>query len=595
MIARKTKIIIAIIITTSIVLITAMILGVLYLTTDLLKSNKTLFSKYVMQGFENTNLLEKSQEELEIEDLLGKNKYISNIEANINYSNVNSNTENNQVNKTKFKIENKIDKTNQTDAKNIKIEYEGQDVFEFEYRNESDIYAIKFPDITRQYISIENNNLKEFATKMQLSEEQIELIPDKIEMPDLLGIITFSDEEKETLKERYGNIIASNINNVTYSKNKNQNITINNINYNTNAYSLNLTKEQLNNIYINILETLKNDEIIMSKVDKIPSVILRLQDIDEYNTIKEYVIAQIDSVIEDIKNNNIGQDSCKITVYEYQGTTLRMEIETQEYRIGLNIVQTQNSTAIELEKEIFERDENIETFKIIRNNDDIQIVKDKKANQMSQHMEFNKTRQINENYEIENIISFISTDEKETVEIQVNEKINMVNDLGLEELNSQNNVILNSLTKEQVDSIINSLTERLNERSAEINRDEWNRIAKFLNLKKDDNNISETNDFSEIEINNFNAQFEFYQGENLSSDTVNTLLEVVSKNIDGIEIISNEQLKINIQRGQENDQLIQQILAVVENNKNKKYNVTLEYNPDNNMLQDILITIVSTR
>ena len=80
-------------------------------------------------------------------------------------------------------------------------------------------------------------------------------------------------KEKETLSNRYTAIIEDNLNEHTFSRQQNQVIEIDGKSVQVNAYSVTLTKEQLNNLYLDILEQLKNDEIVLGKLDTLQAKI----------------------------------------------------------------------------------------------------------------------------------------------------------------------------------------------------------------------------------------------------------------------------------------------------------------------------------
>ena len=136
---------------------------------------------------------------------------------------------------------------------------------------------------------------------------QIEYVPDSIDFNnDILQDIKFSNEDIESLINKYASIITQNIGETNFQRQKNQIVEINGQNYLANAYILSLTKEQLNNVYINILENLKEDEIILNKIDKIQNKINQLT-LGEYNKdLKNEFTQKIDLTIGRIRQTNIG-------------------------------------------------------------------------------------------------------------------------------------------------------------------------------------------------------------------------------------------------------------------------------------------------
>ena len=110
---------------------------------------------------------------------------------------------------------------------------------------------------------------------------------------------------------------------------------------------------------------------------------------------------------------------------------------------------------------------------------------------------------------------------------------------------------------------------------------------------------------SQIEINKFNAKFEFYTVENFSAENVKILLDVVKTNLNSIEIIpvettgeeeSNEEnkkenIKLIIEKDKENVELANQVLAKIEDGK--KYKVSITYKNTNDIIDYITISEIT--
>lgn len=70
-------------------------------------------------------------------------------------------------------------------------------------------------------------------------------------------------------------------------------------NITTNAYILKLTNEELNNLYVDLLESLKQDEIILNKIESIQNKINSINiNSSESKDLKESFAEEIDLQIE---------------------------------------------------------------------------------------------------------------------------------------------------------------------------------------------------------------------------------------------------------------------------------------------------------
>ena len=341
MMTKKKRTMVLILVIIFSILILASIFVLLYLKTDMFKSSKTLFVKYLGQNIESFK---------DIENVINydekTNIYNETIEAKVNYTEkigtTGENTEN-SINDLKIISNGQIDSNNNYNYKNMELLKNEEKISQIEYLETNNNYGIKFTDLFNQYLVSENTNLKEIFRKMGYTDEQLQNIPDSINLNlDLINDIKFNEEKLKTLKEKYIGMISQNILDTNFTTLKNQQITINEENYITNAYVLTLTKEQLNNIYINLLKAIREDEIILNKVDimqnKINEITLGENDIN----LKSELLNYINKTIQKINQTNIGSDKTQIIVYEKNGKTIRTSVETQEYQTNIDYLQLQN-------------------------------------------------------------------------------------------------------------------------------------------------------------------------------------------------------------------------------------------------------------
>ena len=360
MMPRKKRIALAIAIP-SIIVIIIIITGILlYLNTDMFKSNKTLFFKYFGKNSENIKEIEEIFESTEYEKNLQNNKYTDDINIKVNYTNnlqTTSEDNSNTINNVKLLIKGEEDKNNKYSYKDFKLEKDKniatntenqsssensnesnnkeQNIMEVEYIKNDNNYGIRFSDLFKQYLLVENNNLKDLFRKIGYSEQELENVPDSIEINDItLSDIKFTEDEIKQLSEKYSEIINKKVSKEKFEKNSKQVITINEKNITTNAYILKLTNEELNNLYVDLLESLKQDEIILNKIESIQNKINSINiNSSESKDLKESFTEEIDLQIEKINKTNIGNQETKIIVYENSGKTIRTAIQGKDYEI----------------------------------------------------------------------------------------------------------------------------------------------------------------------------------------------------------------------------------------------------------------------
>lgn len=615
MMPRKKRLTILI---TTIILIVGIIIGVLaflYLKTDAFKSNETLFAKYLMQNFNAIDNLANNGTE-EITNALNTNKYTSELVGKIEYvENVNTSDENkdNPINNMQVKINSQTDKNNKYYYKDIKVTKDDENLMRAEYLNQENIYGIRLDGI-KQFVSIDSSNLNNI--QKDFNNTNLEGIFTTI---DFNGIFNFSQEEKQKLSNTYLEVMKNNISKDKYYKQSNNLITVNNKDVYANAYYMKLTREEYNDLKIKMLEQLSKDEVILSKIDKLEETIKEKD--SSYNedkklrdSFKEY----INDTIEDIKNNNIGSDEVKITVYENKGQTVRTSIEMNTNKLNIDLF----NNAIKLEDTVLGETENKKIIKVVKDSssaeqnidiayeevEDSEVVVDLKITNQ-QKMEGN---------DIKNDSSLEVSNDKCKVNIEIQDTIKIVNEFEQKNDFENDNVNLNELDDDKVETIVNILISNIqgqfNNFNENIPVENFVKLLQDLNLtKKGTIQISDKATVTETEKNRFNSQFEFFASENLTKDNIKELLNVTENDFKDMKIILNgqeseldtsklegnssrdyinniEEIDLYIKENQTNENKKTDLLAFLEKSS-KKYDVSLEYNEQTGLVEMIKIKI----
>ena len=588
MMARKKRITLIIVIVVLILLIIGGIFLALYLNTDMFKSNQTLFIKYLGKNSENIQRLENIINKTEYDELLKTNPYNVTSEIKVNYTeNVGTTEENNNnsINQLKITVDGQTDNNNNYDYRNIKLLKNDEQIMQNEILHTSNNYGIKFTDLFNQYVVVENQNLKDLLKRIGYTDEQIEYVPDSIDFDnDILQDIKFSNEEIESLINKYTSIITQNIGEANFQRQKNQVIEINGQNYSANAYILVLTKEQLNNIYINILENLKEDEIVLNKIEAIQNKINQLTLGKESIDFKNDLIEKIDLTIQKIRQTNIGTDETKIVVYENNGETISTCIQTQEYQINLNCLNGYN--------ELVFIENNTEIYKITIENIDNKIVINNENNE-NQESSFTieKIQEENDKKREDSYKVLYELDNKK-IEININRITEMAPIMeNAQVFNNDNAIILNKLEDSIMKEIINRVQTGVNGKieslKQEINYQDIEKMLKDLGVLRNSGILTSTG-VTETEKNRFNSSFELLKGENLSGETISASISSVKNNLATIEIIDNSELRIGVSRNQSNEEIVNVLINFFNENQSEKYNIDVEYD-ENGLVNQLII------
>ncbi len=253
------KIVIAIVI---LVILIVLLLGgfaFAYFFTDAFKSNKEQFLSYLAK---NGEVIEVFQDDSLDNYIQKKSNTPYTSQGEIKVSDISTDDISVETKEGKALLNTSITFTGNTDSannykyNNIKFNYPDTDSLSFEYLNMQDYYGIKINDVVNNYVAIENNNLKDFFTKMGVDESTVSSIPNKIDLSQFTNTQLFTEQEIKTLKDKYLNIIVNNLTDEMFTKGDK-------------VYTLTLTYSQVNDILYSILENAQNDELIMSKIKQL--------------------------------------------------------------------------------------------------------------------------------------------------------------------------------------------------------------------------------------------------------------------------------------------------------------------------------------
>lgn len=605
MLPRKMRITILISIIVVIILIILSVIGFVLLKTDSFKSNEELFVKYFAQSFNIIDIF-KTEATINYEN---QNKYISELEGKIEYTeNVGTSDENknNPINDVGIKIKSNIDETNNYIYKDISIETQEDTLLGLEYLKQNQEYGIRLNGV-QQFVS-SNDSENEFLKELGLEEIQKILSQSKL---NINSILSFTEEEKQDLANTFMNIIKTNVSKDKYYKQPKTLITIKDKQIETNSYYIKFTIEEYNNLYIKILEEIAQNEIILSKIDLIENEIKNIIYKEEANgNYREEVVNKINEKVEKIRNNNIGNDEVRITVYENNKKTVRTSIEKNTDKLIIDL----DDMAVNIDNIELGSAEKEDIIEIERNNVDNQlnILMKKKTihtNEIINDIEINY-QQKNENDNIEQTIEVNIAQEKYISNFKVTDNTTFVqsfeNDIELDE----DTIKLENFPEEQVEAIKNILIENTQEQisnlTSKVNKTDYTNMFRNLGLtNKISLDLPSEGQVSEIERKRFNSQFEFFASENLTTDNILDLMKVAENNLEDIRILSKngdveeldiEKLNSNtesseyiktiseilifIKEDSHNEEKKENISTFLDKNKSNLYDVSIQYDDD---------------
>lgn len=590
MMPRKKRRVIIIVAILALILTIAITMLILYFTTDMFKSSRTLFAKYIGQNVEGITSTYQRIAKNDYNELLQQNKYTTESNVKINFTkNIGTTSENteNSINQMKLEIKGQVDKSNQYNYQDIQLLNKDEKIAKIEYIQNNEVYGIRFSDFFKQYLLVRNENLNQII--------QGDKIPEKIDLNDLKNVLQLSEEEKQNLKTKYLTIINTNVAKESFSKQKDQTIEINKKNVNVNAYTLTLTKEQMNNLYIKMLEEVKQDEIILAKMDEIQALLDKYQLGEENTNARDEFVESIDERITKIIQNNIGQEEAKIIVYENYHNTVRTVIQNPEYEITLDVLSLQNENYIQLSyQDIENKIEQVITYKKEENQttSSIKMIEGQETKEYS----LVSNEKTDGNSRNKNMIATYE-DGSNRVEANIEQKNNIVTEFENEiTLNEENAINLSDLEQEEVQNVMGQVTQKLFTEITDlvtnkINGQDILEVVQSISIVPNRQTI-EGNGVSETERKRYNSKFEILQGNELEGEDVLTLIDAIEENFANMEVVSSTKLKLKLEQFASNKEVANTLREFIEENSRETYSAKVQYDETTGLVNAILLTIL---
>ena len=562
---KNSKIVNVLIILVSIVIIAASI-GIIYFTTDLFKSNKILFAKYVGQ-ISMDNTLKQYQEKKNETPYSDEGTFSVNASANSNSVNLEN------VNKFTVTYKGQVDTANSKAEQNININYSDSIKFPVNYRQVGNKIALQTDYVGSKYIGGENDKLDKLSTvkidantvgvsaeanNQENTSTNINVDSNSINTIEKLSSLfneTPSEEDLSLVVNKIINVLNG-IDNSKYSK----------ISDSTGiGYKLSLSGDDLKNATIQLLQALSQDQSALDKIN-------------EYLNIQEssnkITSTDIEKEITNITNNeNFDNQKFEATVYKKNGKTNGIDISINDNELKIEKVANNTNN---LEYDI--------TFTSTYNNETMKISLKAKYNGIAD------MQKVQENYElgIEN--------SENTYTYKLENNVDLTQSQNIEDLTADNSLMLTDYDANIVSSFLTQVVQRIQE----VNKMQMEQLG----IQESDNPIFHlipsfgayanaienlnSDKISEEDVNSFNQKFELYQSTNLGGATVKGLLTTIGLNNESKE--TNRQIKEINFNGQEYDATTQNIAFLKEDIKTDSYyKVEFEKDQDTGLIYRAVI------
>lgn len=320
-----------IIITGSIIAI-IMIMITIYIKTDILKTKEQLFWKYLYTEVNNITKTINNNKMKKYDNEFQKSSYIK--EGNILLDSKLDIIKPVEICITE-KGNNKVDNTN-TD---VILKYDNDTIIKSSIIKDNNYYLIQNDNIDEEYICFENNNLKQLA--LNIGIENVEFIPNQIKNINYNELLTISLKEKIHIIRRYIPLYRKYIKEQNYSK-------IKFIEPKTNtemiAYKLDVSKGELKELTLDILNNLKDDDVTLKLISDKCKIIDNSSRYSNIDSIK----LEINKLIEFINRQEADDEKfISIIIYKKDNQVIKMEVSIKDNRtIGITLDKDNNKIMI---------------------------------------------------------------------------------------------------------------------------------------------------------------------------------------------------------------------------------------------------------
>lgn len=553
----------------------------LYFGTDLLKTNKQLFFKYLGQTIEIENgFIDSKLAEYNSKKMTGKYEDNGQFSVDIDVADMDEDMLA-IVNNFNVTYTGKIDNTARKNEQEISINYSDEVNFPLKYKYANETLGLQTDCISDEYVGIENKNLKEFVEKFGVTN--VENIPETIDFfadTDTNQQFTFTDEEKEQLKNTYQPILMERIGEKEFTKTEENGIT---------NYSVEMTNQELIDTISALLETLKNDQVLLPKMEVMFQKYLDMmnQSSTEEVTMQSIIQQQLDR----FNSSEVAEGTSRITVSQTNRmlTGIALAIDEAEFKL----TKTNNKDTLTYRIDLKEQDP---------------------ETQGTLEMYFNASYQgleqlisVNENYEVG--INILQNGEEQKVKYNFNCTDTFNDSINIEDYGENEVEIINNYDNEQIVTLLVAIIQRIGEvnntQMEEIGFSEYGNPMLYIfpitslglvddnqtldvidegNMDVESNDeINESSSMSDLEIQSFNQKFAQYEGSQRGTVIMSLLQTVISNNASAIDDSRKVEVTGDINMTTDATEIPRESIDT-----SSTYNVQLEYTEG--LVSQIIIT-----
>ena len=577
---KKKTLLIVIIVLIVWILIIGGIVAFLFLGTDLFKSDKELFAKYVASmaeketGFFPISLNDyenrKMNNAYEVNGTFSVNTEILATANSMQSSSTDQSSMAAQLmlieslvdygNNTNISYSGKVDNQNKKVEQNIQINYQDGVSLPLNYKQVGDVYGLQADFVSSDYIAIENNNLP--ALLQKLGATNITNVPNKIEIQEIESL-NFTDEEKQHIYDNYVANVLMEISDDKFTKTENNDGSV--------SYTLTLSVNEVKDLLVKELQILSEDTMMIDKINNI------FQEVSS-NSAQTITSQDILDLVDEMNvETTTANDNFVITVTQNSGEVNSLVISTTDMKVSItkNVQDSNLSYTIAMNANIEEIGEIVFSF----------------------DMSYSgiNTDNVSETYKISANIPQMAN-----VEYTLNNNVNFSNSVNIDDFDT-NTIILNddNYSSTEIQNFMTQVVQLVMQKNIEQMQqigyptEMVNPMAMWvvgpglgMYMYSSQQGVMDNTDLSAQEILAYNSQFTQYEGT-ISGIQVNTLISTIRAHNNSNISDYNSQIQItNDEYDQDGNDTVNALTApatyddIVNNiNTGSTYVVTFAYDP----------------
>lgn len=577
---KKKTLLIVIIVLIVWILIIGGIVAFLFLGTDLFKSDKELFAKYVASmteketGFFPISLNDyenrKMNNAYEVNGTFSVNTEILATANSMQSSSTDQSSMATQLmlieslvdygNNTNISYSGKVDNQNKKVEQNIQINYQDGVSLPLNYKQVGDVYGLQADFVSSDYIAIENNNLP--ALLQKLGATNITNVPNKIEIQEIESL-NFTDEEKQHIYDNYVANVLMELSDDKFTKTENNDGSV--------SYTLTLSVNEVKDLLVKELQILSEDTMMIDKINNI------FQEVSS-NSAQTITSQDILDLVDEMNvETTTANDNFVITVTQNSGEVNSLVISTTDMKVSItkNVQDSNLSYTIAMNANIEEIGEIVFSF----------------------DMSYSgiNTDNVSETYKISANIPQMAN-----VEYTSNNNVNFSNSVNIDDFDT-NTIILNddNYSSTEIQNFMTQVVQLVMQKNIEQMQqigyptEMVNPMAMWvvgpglgMYMYSSQQGVMDNTDLSAQEILAYNSQFTQYEGT-ISGIQVNTLISTIRAHNNSNISDYNSQIQItNDEYDQDGNDTVNALTApatyddIVNNiNTGSTYVVTFAYDP----------------